>query len=146
MPGIKRLSRIGLPVTLAISLHAPTDELRRSLIPGFTRYSVDEIIDAGRDYVSITGRRLTIEYCLLHNVNDRPADAQQLATLLKGLNCHVNLIPFNPVAGLPYLPSPPKKIKGFLTILTTHKIQITERVRKGVDIEAACGQLRRRHC
>ncbi|MEN8614657.1 23S rRNA (adenine(2503)-C(2))-methyltransferase RlmN [Dehalogenimonas sp. THU2] len=146
VPGIRRLSQEKLPVTLAISLHAPTDDLRHQLIPGFVRWTVAEIISAGRDYVSQTGRRLTIEYCLLNDVNDHAGEAQQLADLLQGLNCHVNLIPFNPAEGLPYTASPPQHVQAFSNLLAKRGIQVTERARRGADIDAACGQLKQRNC
>lgn len=141
---IRRLAREGMPLTLAISLHAPNDELRRELIPSFTRWTVNEIIESGQDYVSKTGRRLTIEYCLLEGLNDHKIEAQQLAQLLRGVNCHVNLIPFNPVEELPFKTSSPQKVAVFRDTLIKLGIQVTERARRGVDIDAACGQLRRR--
>jgi 23S rRNA (adenine2503-C2)-methyltransferase len=105
---------------------------------------VIEIVDACRDYVWHTGRRVTIEYCIIDNVNDSPAEARQLAALLKGLNCHVNVIPFNPVAGLPFKSASPPGVKSFVAALLSRGIQVTERRRRGADIDAACGQLRRR--
>ena len=144
VPGIRSLMKEQLPITLAVSLHAPNDELRRRLVPSLTKWNVAKIIEACRDYVAETGRRVTIEYCLIDKVNDSSAEAVQLAALLKGLNCHVNLIPFNPVAGLPFKASPPERAKTFSLILSTNGIQVTERLRRGSDIDAACGQLRRR--
>ena len=144
VPGIRSLIKEKLPVTLAVSLHAPDDELRRRLIPSLTRWNVAKIIEACRDYVAETGRRVTIEYCLIEKVNDNSNEAVQLSELLKGLNCHVNLIPFNPVAGLPFKTSPTERVKTFSSILSSHGIQVTERLRRGSDINAACGQLRRR--
>ncbi|AKG53578.1 ribosomal RNA large subunit methyltransferase N [Dehalogenimonas sp. WBC-2] len=141
---IRRLAREGIPVTLAISLHAPNDDLRHELIPSFTRWTINEIIESGQDYVSRTGRRLTIEYCLLEGVNDHKVEAQQLAQLLRGINCHVNLIPFNPVEGLPFKTSSPQRVVVFKDTLIKLGIQVTERARRGVDIDAACGQLRGR--
>ena len=142
--GINRLSREQLPVTLAISLHAPDDRLRKTLIPGFTRWKITEIIEAGRRYVAQTGRRLTFEYCLLDGVNDSVPHARALSSLLSGLNCHVNIIPFNPAEGLPYRSSSPRRTRDFIGVLAAARIQVTERVRRGADIDAACGQLRRR--
>jgi 23S rRNA (adenine2503-C2)-methyltransferase len=144
VPGIRRLIAEDLPVTLAVSLHAATDKLRRKLIPGMTKWALTEIIDACRDYVSQTGRRVTIEYCLIDGINDNLDEAQRLAALLKGLNAHVNLIPFNPANGLPFKPSPPGLVKAFAGILLDRGVQVTERQRRGADIDAACGQLRRR--
>lgn len=142
--GIRRLAREKLPITLAVSLHAATDDLRRKLIPGMTRWRVADIIDACRHYVAQTGRRVTFEYCLLDGVNDRDADARQLVIVLRGLNCHVNLIPYNPVPGLDFNSSSPKRVRAFRNILNGAGIQVTQRVQRGADIDAACGQLRRR--
>jgi 23S rRNA (adenine2503-C2)-methyltransferase len=144
VPGIRSLMKEKLPITLAVSLHAPNDELRRRLIPTLTKWNVAKIIEGCRDYVAETGRRVTIEYCLIDKVNDSSAEAVQLAALLTGLNCHVNLIPFNPVAGLPFKATPSERVKAFLNILTAKGIQATERLRRGPEIDAACGQLRRR--
>ena len=144
VPGIRSLMKEKLPVTLAVSLHAPNDELRRRLVPSLTKWNVVKIIEACRDYMAETSRRITFEYCLIDKINDSSAEAVQLAALLKGLNCHVNLIPFNPVAGLPFKVTPPERAKAFSLILSTNGIQVTERLRRGSDIDAACGQLRRR--
>jgi 23S rRNA (adenine2503-C2)-methyltransferase len=144
VPGIRRLMMEDLPVTLAVSLHAATDELRRKMIPGLTNWTIAEIIDACRDYVAQTGRRVTIEYCLIDGVNDGLDEVHRLAALLKGLNVHVNLIPFNSADGLPFKASHQERVKAFLALLLDRGIQVTERVRRGADIDAACGQLRRR--
>ena len=142
-PGILRLAQEKLQITLAVSLHAPTDGLRRQLVPGMTRWSVAEIVDASREYVRHTGRRVTFEYCMLDGVNDGEVEARELARLLSGLNCHVNLIPYNPVSGLPFRASSPARLRVFRETLRGAGIQTTQRVRRGVDIDAACGQLRR---
>ncbi|APV44438.1 23S rRNA (adenine(2503)-C(2))-methyltransferase [Dehalogenimonas formicexedens] len=144
VPGIRSLMKEKLPVTLAVSLHAPNDELRQRLIPGLKKWNVAKIIDACREYFAETGRRITIEYCLMDRVNDSQAEATQLSELLHGLNCHVNLIPFNPADGLPFKPSNPARVKAFSVVLASHGIQVTQRLRRGADIDAACGQLRRR--
>ncbi len=144
VPGIRSLMKEKLPITLAVSLHAPNNALRRRLVPGLTKWDLEKIVEACRDYFSETGRRITIEYCLIDKINDSSAEALQLAALLKGLNCHVNLIPFNPVTDLPFKASAPERVKTFLAVLSSHGIQVTERLRKGADIDAACGQLRRR--
>jgi len=99
---------------------------------------------ACRDYVHQTGRRVTFEYCLLDGVNDSLLEAQALAELLRGINCHVNLIPGNPVPGLNVRRSSPQHLQGFRDILEAAGIQVTQRVQRGSDIDAACGQLRRR--
>ena len=143
VPGIRKLATEGLPVTLALSLHTPDEETRRRLIPG-ARYNLDEIMAAGREYFDRTGRRVTVEYCLLAGVNDRPADAAHLASLLVGSGTHVNLIPFNPSEGIPFQPSPPVTVDRFIAALRSAGIEVTARLRRGADIEAACGQLRGR--
>ena len=144
VPGIRRLAREGLQLTLAVSLHAPTDDLRRRLIPGITRWTVADIIDACRDYVHQTNRRVTFEYCLLDGVNDGTGEAQELVRLLHGLNCHVNLIPFNPASGITFHAPTRDSIRAFRGVLESASIQVTQRLERGSDIDAACGQLRRR--
>ena len=144
VPGIRRLAQEKLQITMAVSLHAPTDNLRYQLIPRMGNWSVAEIIDACRDYVQKTGRRVTFEYCLLGGVNDGVAEARELARVLRGLNCHVNLILYNPVCGMPFHASSSKHIRAFREILEGENIQVTQRVRRGADIDAACGQLRQR--
>lgn len=144
VPGIRKLAQEKMQVTLAISLHAPTDDLRRQLIPGMSRWSVAEIVDACREYMQQTGRRVTFEYCLLDGVNDGLAEAHELAKALHGLNCHVNLIPYNPVSRLTFHAPPRKRIRAFREILDGGGIRVTQRVQRGSDIDAACGQLRQR--
>jgi len=144
VPGIRRLAQEGLQVTLAVSLHAPTDELRRRLVPGMTVWTVADLIAVCRDYVRQTGRRVTFEYCLLDGVNDGPTEASELARVLRGLNCHVNLIACNPVAALSIRPPSREHIRAFREILEGAGIQVTQRVQRGSDIDAACGQLRQR--
>ena len=144
VPGIRRLAREELQCTLAVSLHAPTDDLRRQLIPGMTRWSVSEIIDACREYVERTGRRVTFEYCLLHGVNDGLGEAHELSQILHGLNCHVNLISHNPVSEISFRTPSREHVRAFREILETAEIQVTQRVQRGSDIDAACGQLRQR--
>jgi len=144
IPGIYRLAQERLQLTLAVSLHAPSDELRRRLIPGMSRYDVKDIILACDAYVRQTGRRVTFEYCMLGGINDSVADATALARLLHGLNCHVNLIPFNPVPGLPFRASVQEAVRSFREALSAHGIPVTQRLQRGSDAAAACGQLRRR--
>jgi len=144
VPGIRRLAEEKLQLTLAVSLHAPTDELRARLMPTVRKWSVQDLMAACREYVEKTGRRVTFEYVLLSGVNDNPAEARELARVLRGLNCHVNLIPFNPVAGLGYHAPPSERIRAFREILERARISVTQRVQRGADIDAACGQLRRR--
>jgi 23S rRNA (adenine2503-C2)-methyltransferase len=143
VPGILKLAEDKPQITLAVSLHAATDELRRTLIPGVSRWSIAEIVTACREHVRSTGRRVTFEYCLLGGVNDGASQAGELARILKGLNCHVNLIRYNPVPGLPYRAPAQAAIRGFRTILEQAGIQVTQRLQRGADISAACGQLRR---
>lgn len=144
VPGIKRLGEEKLQVTLAVSLHAPNDELRRRLIPGMARWGIAEILDACRAYVALTGRRVTFEYCLLNGVNDGGAEAHQLARALHGLNCHVNLIPYNRTDDFNFQTSPASRIGAFKQVLEKAGVRVTQRVERGADIEAACGQLKRR--
>ncbi|MBM3941917.1 MAG: 23S rRNA (adenine(2503)-C(2))-methyltransferase RlmN [SAR202 cluster bacterium] len=144
VPGIRRLAKEKLQLTLAVSLHAPNDQLRQQLIPTMTRWGLDEILDACRAYFQQTGRRLTFEYCLLDGVNDNIKQAQELARRLRGLNCHVNLIPYNPVGGTGFAAPAPLRVKGFREALERAGIVVTQRAQKGADIDAACGQLRRR--
>ncbi|ADJ25920.1 radical SAM enzyme, Cfr family [Dehalogenimonas lykanthroporepellens BL-DC-9] len=143
VPGILRLARENLPVTLALSLHTPDEVTRRRLIPGL-RSTPAEIVTAGREHFALTGRRLTVEYCLLDGVNDRPEDASALAVLLEGTGFHINLIPFNPTDDLPFRPSPATTVERFMNRLRAAGFEVTARVRRGADIEAACGQLRPR--
>ncbi len=144
VPGIRKLARERLQATLAISLHAPTDALRRQLIPTMTRWAIADILAACREYVAQTRRRLTFEYCLLKDVNDGVAEGRLLAQLLRGLNCHVNLIPFNPVYGTGFEAPDDKRIRAFRETLERGGIAVTQRVQRGSDVDAACGQLRRR--
>jgi len=144
VPGIRKLAQEQMQITLAISLHAPNDDLRRKLIPGMIKSSVTEILDACREYVKLTGRRVTIQYCLLDGINDGNAEAHELARVLHGLNCHVNLIPFNPVSGLTLQTPPRKRVRAFHEILDSAGIRVTQRLQRGVGIDAACGQLRHR--
>jgi 23S rRNA (adenine2503-C2)-methyltransferase len=142
LPGLERLSDEPLAVRLAVSLHAPNDELRDTLVPLNRRYPVAELMAACHEYQRRTGRRVTFEYILLDRVNDSPALARQLVALLRGLDAHVNLIPMNPVADLPYEPSPPEVVEAFHQQLRDHGIICTVRREMGRDIKAACGQLR----
>lgn len=144
IPGIRRFAQQRSQVRLAISLHAPHDVLRDQLIPINRAYPVGPLMDAVRDYVKLTGRRVTFEYALIAGVNDKPEQAQALAALLRGLPAHVNLIPLNPVADSPWRPSPRERVRQFQATLTEHGIACTVRLGRGTDIQAACGQLRAR--
>jgi len=140
IPEILKLMRESLPVTLAVSLHAPDDELRSKLVPLNKKYNVSEIIKAVKAYANNTGRRVTIEYVLINGVNDGKTNARKLAGLLKGLLCHVNLIAVNRSES-GYLPPAKNKISEFKNILTGEGINATVRGSRGADIDAACGML-----
>ncbi|MSQ07209.1 MAG: 23S rRNA (adenine(2503)-C(2))-methyltransferase RlmN [Dehalococcoidia bacterium] len=144
VPGIRRLAQERMQITLAVSLHAPNDQLRQQLIPTMTRWSLDEILDACKAYFKSTGRRLTFEYCLLAGVNDGVRQARELGHRLRGLNCHVNLIPYNPVGKLGFGAPAILRVNAFREVLEQMGIVVTQRAQKGSDIDAACGQLRRR--
>ena len=139
--GIDKLADENLQIGLAISLHAPNDELRKKLVPTAGPNSVKEIIDAGRRYFKKTNRRVTFEYALMEGVNDSPEIAEELAELLRGNGSPVNLIPINPTAGNFKRPSG-NRIHRFEQILSNAGVNCTIRVEKGVEISAACGQLR----
>jgi 23S rRNA (adenine2503-C2)-methyltransferase len=140
---IRRLAGEGLQIQLALSLHAPTDAARRELIPWAERISLVELTDAGRHYFEKTGREITLEYILLADVNDRPEDARQLAAFTRGLRCNVNLLRYNPVEGLPYSRPTSEQSHGFAEMLRRHGVNAHIRTSRGLDIDAACGQLRR---
>jgi len=141
VPAIDRLAGEDLQIGLAISLHAPNDELRRRLVPTAGPASVSEIIAAGRRYFEKTGRRVTFEYALIDGVNDSPGTARELAELLRGNGSHVNLIPLNPTAGNFSRPAR-RRVLEFERILRIAGVNCTVRVEKGSEIAAACGQLR----
>jgi 23S rRNA (adenine2503-C2)-methyltransferase len=106
------------------------------------KFSLDEIINACKEYLELTGRRVTYEYCLLEGVNDGVEEARELARLLQGMNCHVNLIPYNPVTGLDFHTRSRKSVKAFREVLEGAGMQVTQRLQRGADIDAACGQLK----
>ena len=145
VPKIKELAEKHLQITLAISLHSPNDEMRRGLMPIAMRYSINELLDACHYYFKETNRRMTFEYSLVAGVNDQPVHAQELASRLKGLLCHVNLIPVNDVKERNYVRSTNESIKKFEEILISRNIETTVRRKLGSDIDAACGQLRKRY-
>ncbi|HWI54513.1 MAG TPA: 23S rRNA (adenine(2503)-C(2))-methyltransferase RlmN [Desulfobacteria bacterium] len=144
VPGIKRFAGEGLQVTLSISLHAPNDELRDQIMPVNRKYPIASLINACRDYISITNRRITFEYALINDFNDSYEQALELGRLLKGLLCHVNLIPLNQVDEREYRQSNLSKVRAFHNTLEKVGVPVTIRKRMGADIDAACGQLRRR--
>lgn len=144
VPGIDRLSQEPLQVGLAVSLHAPTDRMRRKLVPLSRRYPLSELMAACHRYVERTGRRVTFEYALIQGINDSLEQASLLADLLSGLLCHVNLIPLNPTGDSSWQPSSPDQVRAFHRQLRGRGISTTVRLRRGIGIEAGCGQLRSR--
>ena len=143
VPRIKELGARRLPITLALSLHAPTDALRRETMPIAMRYTIEETLAACDEYYEMTGRRISYEYSLIREVNDEPGHAEQLSRLLKGRNCHVNLIPINPIRERDYRTSEKDRVGAFKKILEKNGINATIRRKMGADIDSACGQLRR---
>lgn len=150
VPGIRRLASAPLPINLAISLHATNDELRSALMPVNQRYPLAELFAATREYLAATGRRVSFEYVLLQGRNDEPEHAAELAALLRGETgpaglplhlTHVNLIPWNPVPGMPLGRSERRRVTAFQRVLLERGIGCTVRVERGVNIAAACGQL-----
>ena len=141
---IIKLATLDRQYHLAVSLHAPTEVLRNTLVPVNKRIGLNAVLTAADTYFERTGRRVTYEYVLLRGVNDRPVNAQALARLLVNRQAHVNLIPYNPVAGLPFKRPAPVIIRRFTTILRHRGVSVTVRKTKGQPIDAACGQLRRR--
>lgn len=145
VPGIQRLSQEGLQIGLAVSLHAPNDALRNFLVPLNRKYPIAPLLSACREYALATGRRITMEYVLIDGVNDTPALARELAALLEGLNCLVNLIPLNPVEGTGFRRPAPSRVNAFAETVRSLGVAVTVRREMGTEIDAACGQLRRAH-
>lgn len=145
VPNMKRLAEEKLQITLALSLHATTDEKRRQLMPIANKYSLEEVLEACKYYFEKTGRRITFEYSLVAGVNDTKEDAQELVNLIKGMNCHVNLIPVNPIKERDYKQSNKEQIQQFKARIEKSGISATVRREMGRDIDGACGQLRRKH-
>ncbi|MDP9397766.1 MAG: 23S rRNA (adenine(2503)-C(2))-methyltransferase RlmN [Actinomycetota bacterium] len=141
VPAIDKLADEGLPVTLAVSLHAPDDELRNSLVPVNTRWRVAEVLEAAWRYGSRTGRRVSIEYALIRDVNDQAWRADALARLLRGRLVHVNLIPLNPTPGSKWTASRPEDEREFVRRLAGQGVPVTVRDTRGREIDGACGQL-----
>lgn len=140
---IRAFAKEGLPVTLALSLHAPNNEVRKQLMPVASKYDLKEVMDAFLYYYEKTGRRLTFEYSLVNGINDEEEHAKELSKLVKGINCHINLIPVNPIKERDYRKSEGSKIQNFKFILEKNRINVTIRREMGADINAACGQLRK---
>ncbi len=144
VPGIRRLAEESLQVNLAISLHAATDALRQQLMPVNRKYPLDALFNAVHAYLQATNRRVTFEWVLIHEVNDTLEQAEALAARLRGLLAHVNFIPLNPTAGFAGRPSSQERIAAFTEVLERQHIAHTVRLRRGGDISAGCGQLRKR--
>ncbi|MCR5716605.1 MAG: 23S rRNA (adenine(2503)-C(2))-methyltransferase RlmN [Lachnospiraceae bacterium] len=145
VPKIKELAKLRLQINLAISLHAPTDEKRKALMPIANSYTIKELLDAVKEYFAITGRRITFEYSLVRGKNDSAEEAKELIALLKGFPCHVNLIPVNPVEECGMRETSRDGVVSFMQTLEKSGIHATIRREMGRDIDGACGQLRRRH-
>lgn len=142
---IRDLMREHLQISLAISLHAPNDEIRQKTMPVARRYPIEEIFEVCREYVEQTGRRITFEYSMIAGVNDGREHAEELSRRCKGLNCHVNLIPLNEVKERDCRRSGEAEIERFKSILEKNHINVTIRREMGSDIDAACGQLRKNY-
>ncbi|MBN3490792.1 23S rRNA (adenine(2503)-C(2))-methyltransferase RlmN [Acholeplasma equirhinis] len=145
VPKIKEFAHLGLQVNLAVSLHAPNNEIRSKLMKINDRFKVEEVIDAIKYYIQVTNRRVTIEYIMIQEVNDSVETAKELAALLKGMNVYVNLIPYNKVKEAPWERSTLERREAFYKVLKDNKITAVLRREQGHDINAACGQLRSQH-
>jgi 23S rRNA (adenine2503-C2)-methyltransferase len=145
VPGIEKFTREDLQVNLAVSLHAATDELRDRIVPINRRYPLDRLLAAVQAYIARTHRRVSFEWALIAGVNDTPEQARALAARVKGMLCHVNVIPLNPTRGYGGGPSPRERVAAFTGALESAGIPVTVRVRRGIDINAGCGQLRTEH-
>ena len=145
VPNIKKLADENLSITLALSLHAPNNELRQCLMPIAKKYELSEVLSACQYYFEKTGRRITFEYSLVKDVNDNIEEAKALIQLISGMNCHVNLIPVNPIKERDFVQSNKENIEKFKKLLEKNKINVTIRREMGRDIDGACGQLRKRY-
>ncbi len=143
VPKMYELADENLQITLALSLHAPNDEVRKTLMPIANQYSIEEVLKACQNYFEKTGRRITFEYSLVSGVNDNLDEATQLSSLVKHMNCHVNLIPVNPIKERDFVQSEWKNIENFKKLLEKNGINVTIRREMGRDINGACGQLRK---
>ena len=144
VPQMRMLAKEHLQITLALSLHATTDEKRRKLMPIAYKYTIAEIRDACKFYFEQTGRRITFEYSLVGGVNDTQEDADELVALARPLNCHINLIPVNPIKEREFASSDMENVRKFAAILEKNGMTATVRRTLGPDINASCGQLRNR--
>jgi 23S rRNA (adenine2503-C2)-methyltransferase len=141
VPAMSRLANEGIPATLAVSLHAPDDELRDTLVPLNTRFPVDEVLAAAWNYADVTKRRISIEYALIRDINDQPWRAHLLGSILAGHLVHVNVIPLNPTPGSKWTASSPEAERAFVSKLESHGVPVTVRDTRGREIDGACGQL-----
>ncbi len=141
IPMIRRYTEERHQMNLAISLHGAEDKLRGSMLPINQRYPIKELMIACREYTETTGRRITFEWALIHEVNDSPEEAQKLVKLLRGINCHVNAIPLNPTSGYAGQATSRERAAAFQQVLTDAGVSCTIRLRRGIDIRAGCGQL-----
>lgn len=145
VPNIRRLAQEKLQITLALSLHAATDEKRRALMPVANRYSIAELMEVCSYYFEMTGRRITFEYSLVGGFNDKDEDALELSRLAAPLCCHINLIPVNPIKERDFVQSEAERVQAFKNKLERNGMRVTIRREMGRDIDGACGQLRRKH-
>lgn len=145
VPKIKEFTKENIGVNLAISLHAPTDEIRDKIMPINKAYKINDIMESIKEYINVTNRRVTFEYILLKDINDTSDCALKLAKLLKGINCYVNLIPYNETSHIEFKKSDKMTITNFYDILKKNNINVTIRREFGSKVSAACGQLRSKH-
>ena len=145
VPNMRRLAEEGLQITLALSLHGSSQEKRKRLMPVANKYELQDVLEACDYYFQKTGRRITFEYSLVEGVNDQPEDIRELTSILKKRNCHLNLIPVNPIKERDYKKPDRKNALEFKNKLEKNGINVTIRRERGSDIDGACGQLRRRH-
>ena len=145
VPNMRRLAEEGLQITLALSLHGSSQEKRKKLMPVANKYELSDVLDACDYYFDKTGRRITFEYSLVAGVNDQPDDIRELTAILKRRNCHLNLIPVNPIKERNFKKPDRKNALEFKNKLEKNGINVTIRRERGSDIDGACGQLRRRH-
>lgn len=144
VPGILKLKKLDLPITLSVSLHAPFDELRKEIMPVARKWSISELLCACKEYQQKTTRRISFEYALIKGVNDSKECAEELCRILKGIMCHINLIPANPVKENSFEKPDTKNIKNFKSLLESKGMNVTVRRTLGADISASCGQLRKK--
>lgn len=145
VPNIRKLADEGIPITLSVSLHSPFDEERKKIMPIGSKYIIEEILKSCHYYVNKTNRRITFEYTLIDEINDRKEDLEELSRILKGLSCHVNLISLNPIKEFNKTKANRNKLKDFKDGLKQRGVPATVRREMGSDINAACGQLRREY-